>query len=363
MKIDNQAKLLHQVIHFSYNILVLTNKNKVFVIVKSDLQHIKILDFTTEKGAKLPLLWLSYQVFGKLLGTAPVVLINHALTGNSNVCGIDGWWKSLVGKDNCIDTNQYTVLAFNIPGNGFDNDRGNLIENYQDFTARDIARIFIIGLQELKIQSLFAVIGGSVGGGVAWELAILNPTLIKHLIPIASDWKSTDWLIANCYLQDLILNNSSNPIADARVHAMLCYRTPISFKTKFDRTTNKSLGVFNIESWLNHHGRKLQERFHLSTYKLMNQLLKTIDISRGRGGFNEAVLGLKSYVHIVGVNSDLFFTVDENKETYYKLKELNIKTSYYEIESIHGHDAFLIEYEQLRTFLSPIFKKKINKAA
>ncbi len=335
----------------------------MLIIVKSDLQHIKILDFTTEQGVKLPLLTLSYQVFGKSLNEVPIVLVNHALTGNSNVCRKDGWWQELIGDDKCIDTNQYSVLAFNIPGNGFDNDKINLINNYKDFSARDIAKIFALGLRELKIQSLFAVIGGSVGGGIAWELATLYPNLIEHVIPIASDWKSTDWLIANCYLQDLILNNSSNPIADARVHAMLCYRTPISFKTKFDRTTNKSLGVFNIESWLNHHGRKLQERFHLSTYKLMNQLLKTIDITRGRGSFKNVVSTIQSHIHIVGVNSDLFFTIDENKDTYNKLKELKVKTTYYEINSIHGHDAFLIEYEQLEAFLNPIFKNKIKKVA
>jgi len=321
-----------------------------------DLKDINISNFKTESGKVVSVI-LSYQVFGKPLNEAPVVLVNHALTGNSNICGVDGWWKSLVGEDKCIDTNQYAVLAFNIPGNGFDNDKENLIDNYKDFTARDIAKIFALGLQKLKIQSLFAVIGGSVGGGIAWELVTLHPNLIEHVIPIASDWKSTDWLIANCFLQDRILNNSSNPIEDARIHAMLCYRTPISFKTKFDRTTNKSLGVFNIESWLNYHGKKLQKRFYLSTYKLMNQLLKTIDISKEGGSFEAAVSTIQSHIHIVGVNSDLFFTIDENKDTYHKLKELNIKTSYYEINSIHGHDAFLIEYEQLEKFLNPIFNK------
>ncbi len=326
------------------------------------LEYIEISNFKTEIG-KAVSTRLSYQFFGKLLGEAPIVLVNHALTGNSTVCGRAGWWKDLIGEEKCIDTNQYTVLAFNIPGNGFDNDVQNLISNYKDFTARDIAKIFAIGLEKLNISSLYAVIGGSVGGGIAWELAILHPKLIKHLIPIASDWKSTDWLIANCYLQDLLLNNSSNPIADARVHAMLCYRTPISFKTKFDRTTNKSLGVFNIESWLIHHGRKLKERFHLSTYKLMNQLLKTIDITRGRGSFEEAVSEIQSHIHIVAVNSDLFFTAEENKETYHKLKELNMSTTYYEVQSIHGHDAFLIEYKQLSAFLTPIFKNQHRKIA
>ena len=63
---------------------------------------------------------LSYQLFGCALNTAPIVLVNHALTGNSNVCGETGWWGSLIGPDKTIDTLCYTVLAFNIPGNGHD---------------------------------------------------------------------------------------------------------------------------------------------------------------------------------------------------------------------------------------------------
>jgi len=73
------------------------------------------------------------------------------------------------------------------------------------------------------------------------------------------------------------------------MHAMLCYRTPESFKERFQRGTNKELQVFNVESWLLHHGKKLQERFQLSAYKLMNQLLKTIDISRNGNGAFEAI--------------------------------------------------------------------------
>lgn len=325
------------------------------IATKITLPFIKIKDFTTESGVFFNEIPLSYQLFGKRLGSAPITLVNHALTGNSNVAGKNGWWKDLIGNKKAINTTEHTVLAFNIPGNGFDNNPNNHIDNYQDFTARDIAAIFGLGLQQLKIDTLFAVIGGSVGGGIAWELAVLYPTLIKHLITVASDWKSTDWLIANCFLQNRILNNSSKPIEDARIHAMLCYRTPASFKTKFDRTTNQNLGVFNIESWLTHHGEKLQERFLLSTYKLMNQLLKTIDITRNRSSFEEVIAPITANIHIIGVNSDLFFTADENKETYKILKKTPKKVNYYEINSIHGHDAFLIEYEQLSAFLNPIF--------
>ncbi len=325
------------------------------------LKTIEIANYQTKSGKTVPIK-LSYQTFGQSFLDAPVVLVNHALTGNSNVCGDDGWWQELIGEGKCIDTRYYSILAFNIPGNGFQ-DSGNTIDNYKDFVASDIAQLFVQGVEKLKITSLFAVIGGSVGGGIAWEMAALAPTLIKHLIPVATDWKSTDWLIANCFLQDNILNNSSNPLEDARIQAMLCYRTPESFQYKFDRTLNEKLGVFNIESWLAHHGSKLKERFQLSAYKLINQILKTIDITRTTQDFDKTVLSIESRIHIVSVDTDLFFNAKENKETFKKLKALGKKVNYYEIQSIHGHDAFLIEFEQLTNFLSSIFKDRSEKVA
>ncbi|NAS29415.1 alpha/beta fold hydrolase [Flavobacteriaceae bacterium R38] len=321
--------------------------------MKSKLQHIEILDYTTQKGVVYNRIPLSYQVFGQSLGEAPIVLVNHALTGNSEVTGDSGWWKALIGDKKLIDTNTYSVLAFNIPGNGYDN---FTIENYKDFVARDIAEIFVLGLKKLNIASLFAAIGGSLGGGIAWEIAASYPSLIENLIPVASDWKSTDWLMANCLIQDQILNNSSQPIHDARLHAMLCYRSPKSFKTKFNRSLNEELKIFNVESWLLHHGKKLQGRFQVSSYKLMNHLLATIDISRDRGSFLEVASGIKSDIHIVSVDSDLFFTPEEDKEAFLALSKVKTNIFHKTITSIHGHDAFLIEFEQLTNVLKEVFK-------
>ncbi|MFV8352326.1 alpha/beta fold hydrolase [Flavobacterium sp. XS2P14] len=313
---------------------------------------ITLYNFTTESGAIYDALNLSYQVFGLPLHTAPIVLVNHALTGNSQVVGDNGWWNDLIGVNKTIDTTKYTVLAFNVPGNGFD---GAVIENYLDFTARDIAVIFIKGIQLLDVAKLYAIIGGSVGGGIAWEMVALEPTITQILIPIATDWKATDWLIANCFLQEQILNNSSKPIQDARTHAMLCYRTPESFAAKFQRTTNEELAIFNVESWLLHHGEKLQQRFQLASYKMMNQLLKTIDITRNRSSFENTIETIEAEIHIIAINSDLFFTASENKATFEQLQKINKKVSYQEIVSIHGHDAFLIEYKQLHNLLQDIF--------
>ena len=325
--------------------------------LENKLKHITLKNFTTESGAFYDVINLSYQVFGLPINTAPIVLVNHALTGNSQVAGKKGWWNDLIGDNKTIDTTFYTVLAFNIPGNGYDDNFDTLLLNYKDFSARDFSVLFWEGLKILKIESLFAVIGGSLGGGIAWEMAALEPNKIENLIPIATDWKATDWVIANVLVQDQILNNSQNPIADARLHAMLLYRTPQSLKLKFNRKESEIANGFQIENWLNHHGKKLQNRFHLASYKLMNHLLKTIDISRNKTDFLAVANTITANIHIISVDSDLFFIPSENLETYEELVATKENVFYHEIKSIHGHDAFLIEFEQLSTIISPIFSK------
>ena len=324
------------------------------------LKHINIPKHITKSG-KTVSIKLSYQTFGRSINDAQIILVNHALTGNSEVIGENGWWNELIGENKCIDTRDYCILAFNVPGNGHDNTTDSLIENYKDFTARDIAKIFALALEQLNINQLFAVIGGSVGGGIAWELAAHKPKLIEHLIPISTDWKSTDWLIANCHIQDAILNNSSQPLKDARMHAMTLYRTPESFTSKFKRS-KKNSHLFNTESWLNHHGEKLSKRFNISAYKMMNQILRTIDITENRGSFLEVASKISSHIHMITINSDLFFKPEENWNTFEELKKVKDNVSIYEINSIHGHDGFLIEFDQLFNILNPIFKTKKYKS-
>ncbi len=324
--------------------------------MKNNLQHIILNDYTTESGYFYPDFELSYQIFGQDLHTAPIVLVNHALTGNSNVAGKNGWWKELIGQGKVIDTNNYTIIVINVPGNGFDEKSENIINNYLDFTARDIAQLFGLVLEELSIKKLYAVIGGSLGGGIAWEMAFLFPDLIENLIPVASDWKASDWILAHNKTQLQILSNSSQPVHDARMMAMLFYRTADSFKQKFNRTKNKDQGNFNTESWLLYHGKQLENRFSLESYKMLNHLLSTVDATRDRRNFLELAGQIQANVIQVGVDSDFFFVPKEIIETKKMLDRAGVENAYHEIKSIHGHDAFLIEYEQLNDILKGVFK-------
>jgi homoserine O-acetyltransferase len=331
---------------------------KITIDKMKNLEKIDVFNFDLVNGKRRSYIPLFYQTFGQPIGSAPIVVVNHALTGNSTVTGVNGWWNDLIGEDKIIDTQYFTVIAFNIPGNGYDDNFGNLISNYQDFTVRDIARIFWEGLYSLKIETVFAIIGGSLGGALAWEMTTLFPDKVENLIPIASDWKATDWVIANVLIQDQILNNSDDPIVDARLHAMLLYRTPQSINQRFQRNKLENLSIFQIENWLINHGFKLKNRFRLAAYKLMNHLLKTNDITRDRKDFLTILQDVKTTIHIVAVDTDYFFIPDENRDTYQQLKTIRDNVFYHEIISIHGHDAFLIEFDQLAQILEPIFNKQ-----
>ncbi len=316
--------------------------------MKNKLQQTHILQFTTQSGKSFESIPLSYQLFGKPLHTAPIVMINHALTGNSDVAGEKGWWTTLAGDDRVINLQKFTVLSFNIPGNGYD---CFLLEDYQHFTAYDIASLFLKGLQQLQISNLDTLIGGSVGGSIGWEMLGQQPNLTQKFIPVATDYKTSDWLHSQCLVQKFLLENEDQPLEKARIHAMLCYRTPESLNLRFKGEKVENKTILKSHDWLNFHGKSLNERFTLSAYKLMNHLLMNIHTTE------EQIANINAEIYLISVDSDLFYPAFEIKNTYDFLIKKNRKVQYHEIKSIHGHDAFLMEYEQLNQILEPIFNE------
>ena len=320
--------------------------------MEEELKHILLENFETVSGSKIKKIQISYQVFGKELGSAPVILVNHALTGNSLVSGINGWWSEIIGLEKPIDTSKYSVLCFNIPGNGFNE---NNFDFNLDLNLGDIALLFVKAIEQLKLAKLHAIIGGSIGGCLTWEMIALKNDLASIIIPVAADWKATDWLIANTFLQDRILKNSRDPVSDARIHAMTFYRSPKSLNTRFTRTKNLDKNMYNVESWLIHHGEKLRQRFSLKSYLFMNKLLSSTDITRDGESFINKISKIKSSIHLISVDSDIFFLPNEDHETYLLAKKNNLDITNHIIKSIHGHDAFLIETKQISDIFTKIF--------
>lgn len=320
--------------------------------MEEELKHILLENFETVSGSKIKKIQISYQVFGKELGSAPVILVNHALTGNSLVSGINGWWSEIIGLEKPIDTSKYSVLCFNIPGNGFNE---NNFDFNLDLNLGDIALLFVKAIDQLNLSKLHAIIGGSIGGCLTWEMIALKNDLASIIIPVAADWKATDWLIANTFLQERILKNSRDPVSDARIHAMTFYRSPKSLNTRFTRTKNLDKNMYNVESWLIHHGEKLRQRFSLKSYLFMNKLLSSTDITRDGESFINKISKIKSSIHLISVDSDIFFLPNEDHETYLIAKKNNLDITNHIIKSIHGHDAFLIETKQISDIFTKIF--------
>lgn len=317
--------------------------------MKQELQHIDFEQFTLACG-KSQAVHVSYQLYGRTLHTAPIILVNHALTGNS---AVTDWWSQQVGSGKPLDTDRFTIICLNIPGNGYDGAIEHLIYNVQDWTLGDVARVFIEALKKLRICYVHVGIGGSIGGALLWEMTVQAPELFHTIIPIAADWKATDWLVACCDVQDAILTNSAFPVEDARKHAMTFYRSPQSLKHKFSREKNER---FAVQNWLAHHGKSLKKRFTLPAYKLVNHLLMTTNAARNTNdNIVQALEQSETAIHVVSIDTDGFFVPQEDEETVALLKPFKEITQHY-INSIHGHDAFLIEHDQVTVIINSILE-------
>lgn len=325
-------------------------------MIKQKTNYYKFEEFELSSGDKISL-ELSYQVFGLNIGEGPVVVINHSLTGDSNVSGNNGWWNELVGPGLMIDTRKFCVICINIPGNIREKGSFNYKNNW---ILNDVAKLFISLLKNLKIIKIHSIIGGSIGGGLVWEMGLLAPDYFENLIPIAADYKASDWLISNTYLQDLILKNSKNPVFDARVNAMLSYRNAKSlnkrFKLEFDDSKKRK-----VIDWLDYHGDKLSKNFSPQSYIHMNHLLSTIGSKqKSRNDFKKLMKKTKSSIHLLGVDSDLLFPDFEIQKTFGLILDFKKDVYYHQIKSDHGHDAFLIEFEKIKSKLNYIFKIEKN---
>lgn len=315
------------------------------------IRKIDLYNFDLEQGKQQEQIELTYQTFGQPIGSAPVVVVNHSMSGSANVCGRNGWWNGIVGPDKTIDTHTYTIIAFNIPGNGQEKTEASLLTNYRDFTVRDMASLFWEGLFQLNIKKIFAVIGGGLGGAIAWEMGALQPNKIEHLIPIGSDWKATDKIIANVLLQDQILNLSDEPLTDARYWANLYYKNSDYVNQIFKRENLETSAIAQTELCV-----LSQNKCKLAGYRLMNHLLRTHDITRNRLDFRRIANTIKANIHVLAIDARGLFSAEENRLTFLQIKKVKKNVYFHEIQSNYGEEAYLKESHQLANLLLPVFK-------
>ena len=147
-------------------------------------------------------------------------------------------------------------------------------------------------------------------------------------------------------------------LAAARAMAMVSYRTPQNYLEKFGREYRTDNNMYQVESYLEYQGRKLVDRFDALTYVLLTKSMDTHDVSRGRGTFEEVLGNLEIPVLVLGMNSDVLYPTNEQKE----LADLLPNAQYDELHSPYGHDAFLIEFDQLNEHINNFFEKTLEVA-
>ncbi len=321
-----------------------------------------------ESGETLQSFDLAYTTYGQLNAEkSNVVWVVHALTGDSNAAE---WWNGLIGEDKFFDPARNYIICANLLGSCYGSTQP-FSENpetgepyFYDFpqvTTRDLAA----GLERLRIhlgiEKIQTLIGGSLGGQVCLEWSLTLGQKLENAVILASTAKTSPWVIGFNETQRMAIESDctwgechelagSKGLETARAIAMLTYRHPADLSNKQSETEEK-LDGFRASSYLRYQGKKLARRFNALSYWTLSKAMDSHDLGRGRGGLLAALGQIEAKVLAIGVNSDLLFLPEECQFISQNVK----RGTYKEINSTAGHDAFLIEFEQLAYFLKSFY--------
>ena len=344
--------------------------------------------FKLESGVTLSRLDVAYETYGILNSEGTnAVLVCHALTGSAHAgtgCGSDatpGWWDGIIGKGKGLDPDRHFIVCANIPGSCYGTTGPTSVNpgtgsayrrSFPAITVRDMVRAEHLLLQGLGVRELTTVIGGSLGGMQVLEWAVMFPEMVRTIIPIATAARHSPWCIGLDEAQRLAIMNDPawrggeydeqplEGLALARMIAMISYRSKQSFDQRFGREPypgggpSKPMGVapgipvsFQVESYLRYQGEKLVDRFDANSYLCLTRAMDQHDVGAGRGSAADALGLVRARALCVGVSSDVLYPREEQRA----IASLIPGAHYAEIRSAHGHDAFLIEFDQLNRLI------------
>jgi homoserine O-acetyltransferase len=318
---------------------------------------------------------LAYKTFGKLnANKTNVVWVFHALTANANPLE---WWDGLVGNQKVLDIEKYFVVCVNMPGScygsisPFSKNTETGKPFYHDFpiiTIRDMANMFALLQKELGIQKIHIGIGGSMGGMQLLEWSIEAPKLFENIILLATNSVHSPWGIAFNQSQRLAIEADSTwaekneqaglkGLATARSIALLSYRNYEAYNLTQRETDFHKLDEFKASSYQNYQGKKLTLRFNAFSYYSLTKSMDSHNLARGRVSIANALKIIEANALVIGIKSDILFPIEEQKLLAAKIKNASFAC----IDSIYGHDGFLVENEKIgRIIKTFLFKNKIT---
>ncbi|WP_181701350.1 homoserine O-acetyltransferase MetX [Chthonobacter albigriseus] len=338
---------------------------------------------------------IAYQTYGTLNeARTNAILICHALTGDQHVAndhpvtGKPGWWTTMVGPGRPIDTDRFYVICANVLG-GCMGTTGPASTNPQtgrafglDFpvvTIRDMVRAQAMLVSALGIDTLFSVVGGSMGGMQVLQWAADYPARVFSAIAIATSHRHSsqniafhevgrqavmadpDWRSGR-YMEDGV--NPKKGLAVARMAAHITYMSDASLHAKFGRNLQDrerlTFGFdadFQIESYLRHQGMSFVDRFDANSYLYVTRAMDYFDLAADHGGVLAQVFrGSKTRFCVVSFTSDWLFPTSESRAVVHALNAAGASVSFVEIDTDRGHDSFLLDipeqYRIVRGFLT-----------
>src|SRR6187402_1572692 len=335
-----------------------------------------------DSGVSLSPFQVAYKTYGTLnADRSNAVLICHALTGDQHVAskhpvtGKSGWWETMVGPGRPIDTERYFVICPNVMGACMGTS-GPASTNPKtgkpwglDFpviTIRDMVRAQAMLLDELEIDSLFSVAGGSMGGMQVLQWAASFSKRVFSALPIACATRHSAQNIAfhevgrQAVMADpewrhgRYFAEGTSPrrgLAVARMGAHSTYLSDAALHRKFGRKfqdrENPTFSFdadFEVESYLRHQGSSFVDRFDANSYLYLTRAMDYFDIAADHDGkLAEAFRDTQTRFCLMSFTSDWLFPTAESRDVVHALNAGGVRVSFAEIETDKGHDAFLLD--------------------
>jgi homoserine O-acetyltransferase len=324
--------------------------------------------FRTEAGHQLAGLRLRYRVLGnpELARRHGWMLVFHALTGSAEV---EAWWGPMVGPGRPLDTARHAIISANLLGSCYGSTGPrewsmNRTDPFPELTPSDLARAHIPLLRHLGVERLALATGGSLGGMVALEWGRLSSVPVDRLVVFAAPAATSAQAIAWNAVQRMAIEadpawkggrypEGDGPVAGlaaARALAMITYRSAIEFEARFGRRSSRVSGRFDVDHYLRRQGDKLVARFDAASYVSLMRSMDLHDVGDLSRAARETAERVGRIIG-VGVDSDILYRCEEVRGWVDAYREAGAAAEYREITSTAGHDAFLIEWDQVEAIL------------
>ncbi|MBL4896468.1 MAG: homoserine O-acetyltransferase [Erythrobacter sp.] len=335
-------------------------------------------------GGELTRVELAFETYGELnADRSNAILLCHALTGDQYVAsphpitGKPGWWERMVGPGKPIDTDRFHIICANVIGSCMGStgpaseasDGRPYAMRFPVITIRDMVRAHIGLLDMLDIETLHAVVGGSMGGMQALSLAANWPDRARRVLVIASTSRHSAQNIAfhelgrQAIMADPRWQGGSyyggdgpdNGLAVARMAAHITYLSEEALTGKFGRNLQdreaKSFGFdadFQVESYLRYQGSGFTRRFDANSYLYITRAMDYFDLAEENGGkLADAFAGTDARFCLVSFDSDWLYPTSESRHVVHALNAAGAAVSFVELSAPHGHDSFLLDVPAL----------------